>query len=121
MSNEGITYLTDAVLVTAVVRAGRADAVLIAARDMGASGGIVHLARGTGVRERLGLLGIAVDAEKDVVSIVVAAEHQDLIARAIYQAAEMREPGGGYLYLTPIEKLATFIPQEALDRVGKPG
>ena len=67
MSSETITYLTDAVLITAVVPVGRADAILKATRDVGASGGIVHLARGTGARERLGLLSIAVEAEKEVV------------------------------------------------------
>ena len=64
MSSENITYLTDAVLVTAVVPVGQADAILKAARDVGASGGIVHHARGTGARERLGLLGIAVRQRK---------------------------------------------------------
>jgi nitrogen regulatory protein PII len=116
-----MTYVPEAVLSTAVVRRGEAEAGRRAARDMGASGGIVHLARGTDARERLGLLGIAVEAEKQVINIVVAADHQDLIARAVYQAAEMHAPGGGYLYLTPLEKLATFIPQAALERARKPG
>ena len=121
MSNEGITYLTGAALITAVVRAGRADTLLKAARDIGATGGIVHLARGADVRERLGLLGIAVEAEKEVVSIVVAAEHVDLVARAIYRAGEMNTPGGGYLYVTPLEKLATYVPREAIERLEKQG
>jgi nitrogen regulatory protein PII len=119
MSSESITYLTDAVLITAVVSAGRADGILKAARDMGASGGIVHNARGPGARERLGLLGIAVEAEKEVVSIVVAADHQELIAEAIYHAGGLDVLGAGYLYITPIEKLATYIPKEALDRLEK--
>jgi nitrogen regulatory protein PII len=114
-----ITYLTDAVLITAVAQAGQADAMLKAARDAGASGGIVHHARGTGARERLGLMGIAVEVEKDVVSIVVAAEHQELIANAIYNAGGLSAPGGGYLTIEPIEKLATFIPKQALDRLDK--
>jgi nitrogen regulatory protein P-II 1 len=117
MSSEGITYLTGAVLITAVVRTGRADDLLKAARDMGASGGLVHLARGADVRERLGLLSIAVDAEKEVVSLVVAADHQELVARAMYQAGELHAPGGGYLYVTPIEKLAMYVPTEALERL----
>ena len=119
MSSETITYLTDAVLITAVVPVGRADAILKAMRDVGASGGIVHSARGTGARERLGLLGIAVEAEKEVVSIVVAADHQDLITKAIYHAGGLHVPGGGYLYITALEKLATYIPQAALDRLEK--
>jgi nitrogen regulatory protein PII len=117
MSSVTMDYLTDAVLITAVVRSGRADGILKAARDMGASGGLVHLARGVDARERLGLLGIAVEAEKEVVSIVVAVEHQELIAAAMYQAGEMHAPGGGYLYVTPIEKLATYIPEGARRRL----
>jgi nitrogen regulatory protein PII len=115
--SDSITYLTDAVLITSVVPAGRADAMLKAARDVGASGGIVHQARGTGARELLGLLGIAVEAEKEMLYFAVANEHQELVARAIYQAGGMGAPGGGYLYITPLEKLATFIPEEALSRL----
>lgn len=115
--NESIVYLTNAVLVTAVVPAGRADAMLKAARDVGASGGIVHHARGTGARELLGLLGIAVEVEKEVINIAVAAEHQELVTRAIYQAGGIGKPGGGYLYVTQLEKLATFIPEQALQRL----
>jgi nitrogen regulatory protein P-II 1 len=119
MSSENIIYLTDAVLITAVVPVGQADAMLKAARDVGANGGIVHHARGTSARERLGLLGIAVEAEKEVVSIVVAADHQELIAEAIYHAGGLHVPGGGYLYITSLEKVATYIPKEALERLEK--
>jgi len=117
MSNEKITYLTDAVLITAVVQVGRADSMIKAARDVGASGAFVHHARGTGVRERLGLLSIAVEADKEVLSLMVAAEHQDLISAAIYHAGGLGAPGGGFLYITPLEKLATYIPKDALKRL----
>jgi hypothetical protein len=59
--SDTMTYLTDATMITAVVPAGRADDLLKAARDVGARGGIVYQARGTGARELLGLLGIAVE------------------------------------------------------------
>jgi len=117
MSSKAITYLTDAVLITAVVPVGRADDMLAAARDVGAAGGIVHHARGTGARERLGILAIAVEAEKEVVSLVVAAETQDLVAEALYRAGGLDHPGGGFLYMTPLERVATYIPVDALDRL----
>jgi nitrogen regulatory protein PII len=119
MSGEVITYLTGAVLITAVVPVGRADDILKAARELGSLGGIVHLARGTGARERLGLLGIAVEAEKEVVNIMVATEHQELICEAIYRAGELHVLGGGYLYITNLEKVATYVPQQALERLQK--
>ena len=115
--NEQITYLTDAVLITAVVQTGKADVMLKAAREVGAHGGIVHQARGTGARERLGLLGIAVETEKEVLSIVVAVEHQELVAHAIYNAGGLAAPGAGYLSIEPIDKLAVYIPKEARERL----
>lgn len=119
MKTQPITYLTDAVLITAVVPVGRADTLLKAVRDAGAMGGMVHMARGTGARERLGLLGIAIDAEKEVVSVIVPADHQDFIAETIYNAGELGAPGNGYLYLTALDRMATYIPDEALARMAR--
>ncbi len=117
MKNQPITFLTDAVLITAVVPVGRADTLLKAVRDAGAVGGIVHLAKGTGVRERLGLLGVAVEAEKEVVTLVAPSAHQDFLAEVIYNAGELGVPGNGYLYVSALERMATYIPEEALERM----
>jgi nitrogen regulatory protein PII len=111
------TYFTDAVMITAVVPAGRADDLLKGARDVGASGGIVHRAHGTGARELIGLLGIAVDAEREVVSIIVAAEYQELVASAMFHAGGLDKPGGGYLYVDALGKVATYIGKNAMDRL----
>jgi nitrogen regulatory protein P-II 1 len=117
MKSQHVTYLTDAMIITAVVSTGKADSILKAVRDVGAFGGIVHVARGTGVRERLGLLGIAVEAEKEVLSVIVPADHQDFIVEAIYNAGELGSPGNGYLYVSALERVATYIPEEALARM----
>lgn len=117
MKSESLVYLTDAVVITAVVPTGHADAILKAARELGATGGIVHMARGTGARERLGLLGIAVEAEKEVINIIVASDHQEMIAEAVYRAGEMDVPASGYLYIMPIERMALYLPEEARQRL----
>jgi nitrogen regulatory protein P-II 1 len=116
MKAEGITYLTDVVLITCIVAAGRADVVIRTAQGMGAPGAIVYHAHGLGPRERLGLLGIAVDAEKEVVSLLVAADYQDAVLEAIYRTAELDVPGAGMIYATPVEKVATYIPRELLEK-----
>ena len=116
MSNT-MTYLTDATMITAVVPAGRADDLLKVARDVGVSGGIVHQARGTGARELLGLLGIAIEAEREVVNIVVPTDYQELVTNAIFHACGMDKPGGGYLYFTALEKVATYIPEASMARL----
>ena len=51
-----ITVLTDVSLITCIVQRGVADRIISAAHDAGAQGATVFYARGTGVRERLGLL-----------------------------------------------------------------
>jgi nitrogen regulatory protein P-II 1 len=117
MKDDRITYLTDVALITCVVNAGRGDAVIEAARTMGAAGALVHHARGIGPRERLGLLGIAIEAEKDVVNILVASDSQDVVFEAVYRAAGLEVPGAGMAYITPVERMATYVPREILERL----
>ena len=117
MKADKITYLTDVALITCVVSAGRGDAVIKAAQAIGAAGALVYHARGIGPRERLGLLGIAIEAEKDVISILVAADYQDVILEAVHRAGELNSPGAGLAYITPIEKMAIYIPRELLERM----
>ncbi|UHD14483.1 hypothetical protein [Thiocapsa bogorovii] len=75
-------------MISCIVSAGRGDAVIKAAQAMGATGALVYHARGIGARERLGLPGIAIEADKDVVSILVASDYQDAVFEAVYGAAD---------------------------------
>jgi nitrogen regulatory protein PII len=118
MSEQNITYLTDVSLLTCVVQSGLSEVILKAARDVGAmAGAISHHARGIGVRERLGLLGVAVEAEKEVISILVSSEQRDLVYDTLYRAAELNIPGRGFIYITPLEKASTYIPQSMMDQL----
>jgi len=118
MSEQNITYLTDVSLLTCVVQSGLSEVILKAARDVGATAGAIsHHARGTGLRERLGLLGIAVEAEKEVISILVSSEQRDLVYDTLYRAADMHVPGRGFIYITPLEKASTYIPQSMMEQL----
>jgi len=117
MKRENVTYVTGASLVNCVVPVGRADAVLKAARDLGVGAGIVYHGRGTGVRERLGMLGIAVEAEKEIVVMIVPNERRDMIIDGLFQAAEMNALAAGYIFATPVDKAAVYIPEEALNQL----
>jgi len=118
MSEQNITYLTDVSLLTCVVQSGLSEVILKAARDVGATvGAISHHARGIGVRERLGLLGVAVEAEKEVISILVSSEQRDLVYDTLYRAAELNIPGRGFIYITPLEKASAYIPQSVMDQL----
>jgi nitrogen regulatory protein PII len=122
MSDHNITYLTDVSLLTCVVQTGFSEVILKAARDVGAtSGAISYHARGTGVRERLGLLGIAVEAEKEVISLLVSSEQRDLVYDTLYRAAGMDIPGRGHILMMPLEKVSTYIPRSMLEDLDNSG
>ena len=120
MSDRMITYLTDVVLITVVVQRDQEEAILKAARDVGATTGAVsYYAKGIGARERLGLLGLAVEAEKAVVNLLVSSEQQDVVLDHIYRAVKLETPGMGYIYITTLEKVATYIPESLRERLEK--
>ena len=114
-----ITVLTEASLITCVVQRGIADAIVRAAIEAGAQGATIYYARGSGVRERLGLLGLAVEVEKEVVNIIVANDLRDRIFERIYFAGKLDTPGMGLVYVTPLEKMATYIPRDVAKRLEK--
>ncbi|QEP44409.1 P-II family nitrogen regulator [Ectothiorhodospiraceae bacterium BW-2] len=117
MSKKEIVILTDVALITAAVPKGHADAVVQAAQEGGAQGASIHYAFGRGVRERLGILGLTIDAEKEVINIVVSSDQVDHIVDRIYSAGRFDTPGMGFLWVTPVEKAATFIPADILNKI----
>lgn len=114
-----ITVLRDVALITCIVQRQVAEKVIQAARDAGAQGATVHFARGMGVRERLGILGVAVEVEKEVINIVVSTEQAERVFEQMYLAGNLDTPGMGIIYITPLEKAATYIPENVLKNLSK--
>ncbi len=120
MSDHDITYLTDVSLLTCVVQSGLSEVILKAARDVGATAGAIsYHARGVGVRERLGILGVAVEVEKEVINILVSSGQRDLVYDTLYRAADLNIPGRGFIYSTPLEKASTYIPESMMEKLDK--
>ena len=117
MSQRNMTVLTDVALITCIVQRGVADSIVAAAREAGAQGATVFYGKGSGVRERLGVLGVAVEVEKEVVNIVVSSDQVDRIFEVLYLAGKLDTPGMGFMYVTHLDKAATYIPQNVLDRL----
>lgn len=91
-------------LITAVVQRGKADEVAQAAIAAGAQAATIAFGRGQGVRERLGLLGLAIQPEKEIISIVVEESLLDRVVTAMVRSGKLDQPGIGFLYVTPVEK-----------------
>jgi len=111
-------------LITVVVQRGRADRVVKSALKAGAGGATVWFARGMGIRERLGLLGIAISPEKEVINIVTRPDATDKVFDAVVKAGKLDTPGTGIAFITEIKKHAGFfafgeIPEEAIQGTKK--
>lgn len=117
MNEREITVLTNVALITCIVQREIADDIIAAAREAGAQGATVHFAKGMGIRERLGILGVAVEVEKEVVNIVVSTEQADKVFEKIYLAGKLDTPGMGLVYITPLEKAATYVPPDILKKL----
>lgn len=111
--------LTDVVLITAIVQRGMGDRVVQAAQEAGAQGATIFHAHGTGVRQkRLGILGLTINSEKEVIYIVVPSDQADMIFERIFVCAKMDTPGMGIIWMTPLQKMATYVPHEIAARFG---
>ena len=111
MEKREITYLTDAFLITCVVQKDLAEPILEAAKNAGAQGATISYAQGTGVRERMGLLGVTIDEQKEVIRIVVSEEQSELIFETMYLAGQLDKPGKGIMYMSSLERIATYVPE----------
>jgi nitrogen regulatory protein P-II 1 len=117
MAERTITYLTDACLITCVVEKDLAEPILEAAKSAGAQGATISYAVGTGIRERMGLLGVAINEQKEVIRIIVSKEQSELIFETMYLAGKLDQPGKGIMFMSSIDKVATFIPDNVFEKL----
>jgi nitrogen regulatory protein PII len=117
MAQRNITYLSETNLITCVLQSGLAEEVLEAAKNCGAQGATISYARGTGIRERMGLMGVAIDEQKEVIRIIVSDEQADRVFDAMYLAGKLDTPGKGIMFMTKLDRVATYIPEDVLKKI----
>jgi len=54
-----------------------------------------------------------------VINVVVAKDQADRIFERMYIAGNLDTPGMGFIYLTPLDKAASYIPQEIIEKLEK--
>ena len=92
-----------------VVQRGKADEVVKSALEAGAQGATIFYARGTGVRQKLGVLGGLIQPEKEVIFIVTPSEKTDRVFNAMVTVGKLDEPGKGFAFVQKIERAIGFI------------
>lgn len=72
MAKRKLVNLTEVSLITCVVQKGMADIINQSLLDAGVQGATVHQGVGTGIREKMGILGVAVEVEREIINVLVA-------------------------------------------------
>lgn len=96
-------------LLTIVTQRKLGDAILDAALEAGATGATFFYAQGTGVRQKLGILGMFIESEKQVVFVVTDPAHADAVLKAVTKAGHLEEPGMGFAYVQEVIKAVGFF------------
>ena len=86
-------------------------------KNAGAQGATISYAQGTGIRERMGLLGVTIDEQKEVIRIIVSHEQSELVFETMYLAGQMDKPGKGIMFMSKLERVATYIPDDVFEKL----
>ncbi len=92
-------------MVLCIVNAGWSDAVMDAARSVGAQGGTVIKARGTANLEAETFFHITVQPEKEMVMILVPQSLKEPLMRALYNQVGLDTPGQGIAFSLPVDSV----------------
>ena len=92
-------------LILAVVNHGYTDQVMDAAKSVGATGGTVLHARGIGHEESEKFLGISIQSEKEIVSILVKKEDKAKVMQEIAAIAGLKTEAKGILLSLPVDSI----------------
>lgn len=93
-------------LVVVVLNEGYTDPVMNAARSVGAAGGTVLHAKGTGAKKADKFLGVSLADEKEMIFIVSKASEKGKIMKTIAERTGPSTPAGAICFSLPISAVA---------------
>ncbi len=103
---ESILLDTKYELLVAIANQGYTDLIMDAAREVGAAGGTVIHAKGTGMEGAERFLGVSLGSEKEMVFIMAKREHKNTIMRAIMKKAGMESKAKSIVFSLPVTSTA---------------
>lgn len=106
---EGYEMETENEVIIVITNRGYVDKVMDAARSVGANGGTVVHARGTGIEQAEKFFGSTIGAEKEMIFIVTKAEQRNQIITAIKEKAGINTDAQSILFSLPITDVAGLM------------
>jgi nitrogen regulatory protein PII len=95
-----------------IVNSGYSDVVMEAAKKLGASGGTVINARGTGAKEAEAFFGITIEPEKEIVMILVPSSDKDAVLQHLYDEVGLQTKGQGIAFSLPVDAAVGLTPTD---------
>jgi nitrogen regulatory protein PII len=87
-----------------IVQKSKSEAVAKAAVSAGSPGPTVVFGQGKGLRERMGILRIAISPEKEFVRVIVHSYDAETVFETMVAVGKLDMPGMGFIYMMPIQK-----------------
>ncbi len=97
-----------------IVNSGYSDAVMDAAKKLGARGGTVINARGTAGKEAETFFKITIEPEKEIVMILVPTKIKDDVLHALYKEVGLDSAGQGIAFSVPVDNVVGLTDASAL-------
>ena len=104
--DEGALKNTDHELIVAICEQGHTETVMDAAREVGAGGGTVIHAKGTGMNRAEQFLGISLAVEKDIIFIVTLTSQKNMIMKNITEKAGKNTRAKAICFSVPVTDTA---------------
>lgn len=99
-------------LIAAILPKGSAGEVMDAAREAGAEGGTILLARGTGVHEAKRFFGLSVSSERELLLILVEPEKARNVLETVVGAGRLNEPARGVAFVLSVDEVTGIVHRE---------
>ncbi len=93
-------------LILTIVDKGFGDQIVEISKEAGAEGGTIVYGRGTGIHEKIKLLGIPIEPEKELVLTLILRKKTNAVLDAILEQGELCKPGKGIAFVLNVDKTA---------------
>jgi len=87
-----------------IARRGQGNHIARISLDTGICVPSIHFGIGTGVRDKMGILRIAIPAEKEIIHSFTTPYEADSIMDMMIEAGRLDQPGSGFIYSYPVKK-----------------
>lgn len=105
-------------LILSSVKADITDRVVDAAKKAGATGATIIPARGTGIHEAKTFFGLTLEAQTDIIMLILEEHLVPGVLAAIQTAGKFHEPGTGIAFVVPVEQVLGLESQIAKFKEG---